>query len=174
MLTWTVEYKGQKERIALFISKVLGLGVVFREGKIIKKSFKIFRENTVEFEYNGNLYSIQLEEDNFQFVGILKVNEESHFENEVEIKEKTEVPWYSFILSLFTMAIPIISIESITTWVIGLLSSCFIFKVSRHKEKSKKEKIIYSIVIILVAWFLYFLKYQNMKAVGLSGGFITW
>ncbi|ADL51103.1 hypothetical protein [Clostridium cellulovorans] len=174
MLTWTVEYKGQKERIALFINKVLGLGIVLREGKIIKKTFKIFRENTVEFEFNNNLYSIQITEDNFEFSGVLKVNREVEFQNEIEVKEEIKAPWYGYILMIFTIIIPIVSVESITTWVIGILSSCAVFKVSKLKDKGIKQKLIYSIIIILVAWFLYYLKYQKMKSFGISGGFIAW
>lgn len=139
--------------------------------KILEQKGKKY-SNMTEFYFESKKYILELEPQNYDYVGYLITPQGERIPSKRECIVKDKIPLWIIPFIVLNMAIPIISVEAFTPWIIGIAASYITAKVAGNKSFSKIKRVASCGIVLCAAWLIYFLYYLSIKGFGFLGGFI--
>jgi len=170
-IVWNVIEESKEVKILLVYNVYLGTKKIFVDNSLVLK-LKRFHKNVFAFKCNDKEYSIQLGPEGFGYGGFLVTSEGDKISSTVEAKRKKKTALWIIPFVIVNMSIPIVSIEALTPWIIGIVTSYITAKVSQAENLSVKKKVAISVLISIFAWFLYYRFYLIANQYSLSKGFL--
>lgn len=172
-IQWTILQANKTIQVMLVYNIYTGSKKLNVDGKEILSFRKIRFNNEIKFNYNNKEYRLQLIPEGYGYTGYVIPPDGEKIYPEVNNKPYTRTPLWIIPFVLFNMAIPIVSVEAFTPWLIGISSSYMTSKLAQKSGLNLKVKVAASFAISLLAWVLYYIFYLLIKKYGMSGGFIS-
>lgn len=170
-LKWNLVTDKGIDEITLIYDMFLGTKKLLLNNKLILSLKKDWNRN-LEFSIGNNGYSLELTPQGYEYDGFLITPEGNKIGKIIEKKNDYKAPWWIFIFIIIDMSIPIISVEALRPWIIGISASYINKKICERPDLSSKCKLTVSIIISILAWLIYHIFYLKVKNFGFNGGFI--
>lgn len=129
-------------------------------------------KDRIEFPIGDKKYILELEPEDYEYTGYIITPSGERVPSKKESIVKKKTPLWIIPFAVFIMMIPIISVETLTTWIIGILFSYMTAVVARQHSISNMKKAAFCAIISCIAWLVYFIYYLMIKNNGFWGGFI--
>lgn len=170
-LRWNIVENSSTDEITLIYDMFLGTKKLFLNNKKVL-SLKKDWNRVVKFQSGSKDYKLELIPQGYEYDGVLITPEGNRIQQTVEKRVIYKAPWWLILFIIIDMIIPIISVEALRPWIIGILASYIDKRICERPDRSNKYKIIISIIISAAAWLTYFIFYLMVKNYGFNGGFI--
>ena len=154
-IVWNVIEENKEFKISLVYNMYIGTKKLFVDDVETLK-VKGFRRNKIAFKHNDKDYNIQLVPEGYGYTGLLTTPEGEKIASTVSSRRKNKTALWIIPFVIINMSIPIVSIEALTPWIIGIVTSFITAKVSQGENLSLRSKLLISIIISIIAWFLYY------------------
>lgn len=128
--------------------------------------------NEFSFIYNGKEYGLELILDGHGYSGYVITPEGEKVPPKVESKVLNKNPLWIIPFVIVNMIIPVISVEAVTPWIIGILASYITAEISQKQGLNTKVKIAIALIISIFAWAGSYVYYLMARSIGLNGGFL--
>jgi hypothetical protein len=171
-LTWRLNKHGQELEVMLSYNMYIGSKVLHINGKEILSVKRPSINKAINFQYNNKEYKLELASEGFGYTGKL-ITPEGEVISPERVKVKRDaVPVWIIPFVVMDMVIPVISVESLTPWLIAVLSSFATAKVAQNSKINLYKKLSISMLITVCAWAAYFMFYLIIRNSGIHGGFL--
>lgn len=121
-----------------------------KEEQIENKDVNI---SILSFRIGEEDYRIELTPDNYGYSGQLVTPGGGRLvPGNVKKAGNLTIPLWVLPFIIASMLIPIVSVEAVTPWLIGIISSYFIIRIENRSSSVKKTRIKFFITITVAAW----------------------
>jgi hypothetical protein len=172
-IKWSMPQDNSIVQVELIYNVYTGRKKLYIAGKEILSLRKIIPNTKISFSYKNKEYKLQLIPEGYGYTGNIITPEGDEVYPDAKNKVLYKIPLWILPFVIINMAIPIISVEAFTPWIIGISSSYITARFARRPELSSKIKTLISFTISTLAWTSYYMFYLFAKKSGISGGFIS-
>lgn len=171
-LEWTISQGNKKVKLKFLYDIYLGRKKLYIGGKKVITS-KLKNWNTeFNFIFNSEEYTIKLVQDGYNYEGYLLTSKGERVPSKTQNETSYIIYLWTIPFLILNMLIPIISVEALRPWVIGLISSYVIVMYSNTTKHTTFYKICVAFGISILAWLSYYIFYICVRRYGFLGGFI--
>lgn len=170
-LKWNVAKDTGEDEITLVYDMFLGTKKLMINNKKIY-SLKRDWNKEIKFRLGSDVYRIELIPQGYEYEGFLISPEGNKINNIPEQRIEYKTPWWLILFIIIDMAIPVLSVEALRPWIIGIIASYADKKICGRPDIRNRDKLIISIIISVIAWLAYHIFYFKVKNSGMNGGFL--
>lgn len=128
--------------------------------------------NDFSFIYNDKEYGLELIPDGHGYSGYVITPEGEKVPPKMENKILNKTPLWMIPFVIVNIIIPVISVEAVTPWIIGILASYITAEIAQKQGLNTKVKVAIALIISIFAWVVSYVYYLMVSSIGLNGGFI--
>lgn len=171
-IIWNLQHDNNCEQVKLVYNIYIRSKTLYVNDKKILSSIKLNSDNEFSFTLNSMEYKIHLTPEDYGYTGWLITPEGKKIYPETKNRVYYKTPLWIIPFVIINMFIPVISVEALTPWVIGILSSYVCANFAKKPKLNIKTKVLISSVISILAWCSYYIFYLSVKRYGMNGGFL--
>ena len=162
-ILWNINEDEKNIRIRLHYNIYTGIKSIFVNDEKVSTCFDFFGRKKLSFFISEKEYTIKLTPEGYGYKGELLNGQES-IAAFVENKEKLIIPLWVIPFAIINMSITILSVEAVTTWLIGGVATFATAELAKRKRINLAIRIILAFTISALAWLMYYKFYTSVSS----------